>query len=114
MATVTYCGLSFECTTAIKGEDYIHLLDADGVMIVAFDGVSDMSAFAISGGTWQNATPENQCYLAVVKDDGTIGKGSHRCSDIPTKLTSLQDIEVRDSLPESFVEGKWYLVKAEV
>lgn len=114
MATVTYCGMSFTCATAIKGDDYVHLLDSAGEMIVAFDGVTDFANFAITDGAWKTPTADHDCYIAVIKDDGTLGKGGHRCSDIPTTLTSMSDVVVCDSMPTSYVEGKWYLVKAEV
>lgn len=114
MATVKCHNFTFECTTAIKGADYIHLLDSEGVMVAAFDGVTDFSIFSIENGTWQSPTAEHDCYVAVIRDDGTIGKGSHRCSDIKSKLTDMSDVVVCDSMPDSFVEGQWYLVKAEV
>lgn len=114
MATVIHMGVEYPCATALKGEDYVHLLNEQGKMIVAFDGVSDFSDFSIAGGTWITPTAENNCFLAVVKDDGTIGKGNHRCSDIPTTLASMSDVTVCESMPTSFVEGQWYLVKAEV
>jgi hypothetical protein len=114
MATVTHMGVEYLCAKALKGPDYVHLLNEHEKMIVAFDGVSDFSGFSITDGDWITPTPDNECYLAVVKDDGTVGKGDHRCSDIPTKLTSLSDVVVCDSMPTSFVEGQWYLVKAEV
>ena len=86
MANVSFNGQTFNCTTAIKGADYIHLLDADGLMIAAFDGVTNFSAFSISFGSWKTPTPENECYMAVVKDDGTIGKGGHRCNEVLTEV----------------------------
>ena len=104
MATVKYYDLTFECATAIRGNDYVHLLDAEGTMIVAFDGVSNISAFSISNGTWQEATPERDCNIAVIKDDGTIGKGGHRCCD-------LIAAEICETAPTAPVEGKWYLIK---
>lgn len=84
MATVMYRDISFECARAIKGENYIHLLDEDGTMIAAFDGVSEFSSFSISGGDWVPPTPDGECFLAVLRDDGTIGKGSHKCCDLPS------------------------------
>lgn len=84
MALVMYRDLSFECATAIKGGNYVHLLAENGTMIAAFDGVTDFSYFSISGGNWTDPTPENQCFLAVLRDDGTIGKAGHRCSDLPS------------------------------
>lgn len=114
MATVTYCNRSFECETAIKGEDYVHLLDADGVMFVAFDGVTDFSGFAITGGAWKTPTADHNCRLAVIKDDGTIGKGNHKCSDIPTKLGDLKDVVICTETPTDLVEGRWYLIRSEV
>ena len=104
MATVKYGNLSFWCETAIKGNDYVHLLDSEGAMIVAFDGVQNMSAFSITDGTWTDETPDHECYVAVMKDDGTIGKGGHKCCD-------LISAEVCESTPTTLVEGKWYLIK---
>lgn len=85
MATVTFLGETYECTTALKGADYIHLLDANGDMTAAFDGVTDFGLFSITGGSWKEPTSAGDCYLAVVQDDGTIGKGGHKCCDLLTK-----------------------------
>lgn len=97
MITVTYLGESYECVTALKGADYIHLLDSEGCMVAAFDGVSDFSDFAITGGDWTIPTPEQDCYLAVVKEDGTIGKGGHRCCDIPTETVDIDETPTEGS-----------------
>ena len=85
MATVTFLGEIYECTTALKGADYIHLLDENGDMTAAFDGVTNFEAFTISGGSWVTPTAAGDCYLAVVQDDGTVGKGGHKCCDVVTK-----------------------------
>lgn len=114
MATVKYMGVEYPCSKAVKGDDYVHLVNANGKLIVAFDGVSDFSGFTITGGNWIIPTPEDECYLAVVKDDGTVGKGGHRCSDIPTALEELGNVEVCTSKPTTLVEGRWYFVRAEV
>lgn len=50
MAIVTYLGESYECSRALKGSDYIHLLDANNEMIAAFDGVTSFDDFYISDG----------------------------------------------------------------
>ena len=85
MALVTYLDTQYPCTTAIKGEDYIHLLDERGRLRTAFDGISDFSDFSITDGDWTSPTPEEDCCVAVVKDDGLMGKGGLKCSDILTK-----------------------------
>lgn len=85
MAVVKYLDNSIECAKALKGDDYVHLLDSNGNMIAAFDGISDFSGFSISGGSWATPTADHYCYLAVMKDDGTIGKGGHKCSDVLPK-----------------------------
>lgn len=82
MASLTYLGDSYECSKAIKGADYIHLLDEHGNMVASFDGISDFSGFALSGCDYTVPTTDDNCFVAVVREDGTIGKGSHRCSDI--------------------------------
>ena len=85
MATVNYLGESYSCATALKGDNYIHLLDSLGKMIAAFDGITNFDGFTISGGSWVTPTAESDCYLAVVKDDGTMGKGGQKCCDVVTK-----------------------------
>lgn len=84
MATVTYLNEAYDCATALKGSDYVHLLDSNGEMIAAFDGVKDFSGFSITEGDWTSPTDDHNCYVAVVKDDGSMGKGGHKCSDILT------------------------------
>lgn len=90
MATVNFLGHSYPCARALMGNDYIHLLDERGVMVTAFDGIVDFSGFTITDGEWETPKAEDDCYLAVIKEDGSIGKGGHRCCDIskPTLLAS--------------------------
>lgn len=85
MATVTYLGESYECTTALKGADYIHLLDGDGVMIAAFDGVMDFDSFTIANGKWTEPASASDCHLAVMREDGTVCKSDHKFCDLLTK-----------------------------
>lgn len=81
MATVKFKGETFSCVTALKGEDYVHLLDRDGCMVAAFDGVVDFSAFEIEG-EWTDPTDAHDCHITVMGDDGVIRKGGHKCSDL--------------------------------
>lgn len=85
MATVTYRGTEFPCSLAYRGADYIHLMDDNNAMIVAFDGITDFSPFSISDGSWLTPPSDHDCYIAVIRNDGTIGKGGHKCNDIPAK-----------------------------
>jgi len=82
MANVTFNGTTFACATAIKGSNYIHLLDADGCIIVAFEGVKNFTPFSISNGSWVTPTEDNKCPVAVMREDGTVAKGEHTCEDI--------------------------------
>ena len=83
MPNVTYGGTTYPCAKALKGADYIHLLDSNGTLISAFDGITDVSGLSIDT-DWTIPTPNNDCYLAVIGDDGIIRKGSHKCCDIPS------------------------------
>lgn len=85
MPTLKYLGEAFDCTTAIKGADYIHLLDENNVMVAAFGEISDFSGFTLENGSYTPPTNDHDCYLAVIRDDGTIGRGGHRCCDVSTK-----------------------------
>ena len=82
MITVTFLDETYECTTALKGSDYIHLLDSDGGMVASFDGVTDFSDFEISNGEWTTPMSENDCHVAVIREDGTIAKGGHTCKEL--------------------------------
>ena len=82
MATLIYKDDTFECVTAIKGDDYIRLLDKNGIMVASFEGITDFSEFSLSGGAYTSPTADHDCHIAVIRDDGTIGKGGHTCADI--------------------------------
>lgn len=49
MATLTYNGESYAVDHAVRGEDFIHGYDADGILIVAFEGISNFSGFTYDG-----------------------------------------------------------------
>ena len=49
MATITFNGESFEVDHAVKGEDYVHGYDAEGICIISIDGVSDFSDITYDG-----------------------------------------------------------------
>ena len=89
MPTLEYLGESYTCATAIKGDNYIRLLDEKGCMIASFEEISDFSGFKITNGGYTSPTMDHHCYLAVIRDDGTIGKGGHKCSDIPTTIDDI-------------------------
>lgn len=93
MPTLKYLDRSFSCATAIKGNDYIHLLDDKGILIAAFDDISDFSGFTLEDGSYVSPTADHNCKIAVIRDDGTIGAGGHTCADIGTALA--QDEETR-------------------
>lgn len=90
MITVTYLGESYECTTAIKGSNYIRLLDSSGCMIASFDGITDFRGFSISGGSWCVPKSEGECKVAVIREDGTIAEGGHVCKDLLEGKTLTQ------------------------
>lgn len=91
MAIVKFLEESYECSKAIKGDNYIHLLDGNGDLIVAFDEIASFDGFAIEDGDWATPMPEGSCYVAVIREDGTLAKGTHRCSDIGARTLNLLD-----------------------
>ena len=109
MPNVTYLGETYPCAKALKGPDYIHLLDSDGVLIVAFDGIKDFTGFTIDT-DWTIPPPNDDCYLAVIGEDGIIRKGTHKCCDIPFTDTEEIDIDeepTKDS-PNLITSGAVY------
>lgn len=49
MATLTYNGTSYTVDHAVKGTDFIHGYDANAVMIVSFEGITNFSDFDYDG-----------------------------------------------------------------
>lgn len=105
MATVTFLNESYECATALKGADYIHLLDRDGKMIAAFDGIASFSGFSIAGGSWTTPADQSECYLAVVREDGTVAQSGHKCCDV---LTTNGDHVINGTLTATKIIGAVY------
>lgn len=92
MPTLTYLGETYDCTTAIKGPDYIHLLDANGVLTAAFDRITSFTGFTLANGSYTTPTADQNCYLAVIRDDGTIGKGGHTCATVGNAVPKTRTI----------------------
>lgn len=84
MPKVTYNETEYTCSKAIKGEDYIRLLDADCICIASFVGITDFSAFTITNGTWTPAPSEDELPVAVVAEDGTVIPSSRKCLELVT------------------------------
>ena len=49
MATLTFNGTSYTVDHAVKGTDFIHGYDANAVMIVSFEGITNFSDFDYDG-----------------------------------------------------------------
>lgn len=49
MATLTFNGESYTVDHAVKGADFIHGYDANAVMIVSFEGITNFSDFTYDG-----------------------------------------------------------------
>lgn len=66
MPTITFNGESFAVDHAAKGADYIHGYDANGVVIVSFDGIKDFSGYSYDG-TYMNPSDclAEQCNVAA-------------------------------------------------
>ena len=94
MPNVTYLGTTYPCAKALKGDDYIHLLDSNGILIVAFDGIKDFTGFTIDT-DWTIPLSNDECYLAVIGEDGIIRKGSHKCCQIP--FTDAEEIDIDET-----------------
>lgn len=105
MATVSFLNESYECSKAIKGSNYIHLLDENGVKIATFDGIKDFAPFSITGGEWSEPAAASDCHLAVVREDGTVVKSDHKFCDL---LTTDGDQTINGTLTVKKIIGAVY------
>ena len=72
MPNVTFAGMTYACTKAIKGYNYIELQDDSGRMICRFDDITNFSAFSITDGEWSDP-PAVQSVMAT---DAVLTGGS--------------------------------------
>jgi hypothetical protein len=84
LPTLKYLGDSYDCATAIKGPDYIHLLDGNGMPVAAFDHIIDFSGFTLVNGSYTSPTAVQERLVAVVRDDGAVGPSERRICDLAT------------------------------
>lgn len=82
MLIVTFKDEQYECAKAVKGDNYIHLLDEAGCITTAFEGIVDFSCFSISGGDWTVPSEDLECYLAIVDVDGRIKRSKYKCGEV--------------------------------
>lgn len=106
MPTLKYLDEVFDCATAIKGADYIHLLDDNGVMVAAFDAITDFSAFALENGSYVSPTADHSCKVAVIRDDGTIGVGGHTCEDIGNAVPKTRKVNGKPLSADVTITGE--------
>lgn len=107
MITINFCNMTFTCDKAIKGSDYVHLVDADGNLTACFEGVTDFGQFTISGGSWTTAPSNDSCELAVVGADGVIRKSTKKASDIASLQTDVSSIK---NTIEALTNRNWKLL----
>lgn len=106
MPSLVYLEQTYDCATAIKGDDYIHLLDDNGCMVASFDGITDFSEFTLQNGTYTSPTADHDCYVAVMRDDGTLGKGGHTCADIGVAMTTASSAATAAANAQATAESK--------
>lgn len=106
MPTLKYLGETFDCTTAIKGDNYIHLLDDNGVMVAAFDAITDFSGFTLENGSYVSPTADHSCRVAVIRDDGTIGVGGHTCEDIGNAVPKTRKVNGKPLSADITITGE--------
>lgn len=108
---VLFGSIYYECTTALKGDNYVHLFDENGAMVAAFEGVSDFSAFSLGGGEWTNPGPIDDCYVAVIGEHGSIRKSPRKFSSIDAPPATIGDTEPTQTFPGATKVGELYFDK---
>lgn len=112
--TVIANGEIFDCTKAVKGEDYIELFDG-GECTAKFGGISDFTGYSIEGGSWHEpqATTQQQldALLATVfpaEPQELPALKAYRAAESKALLA-----EFLEQHPLCYTDGKRYSVTAE-
>lgn len=94
--TVTYNGKTYSCATALKGPDYVHLIQSSGKLFVAFDGVTDFSGFTLTGGSWTNVSSTDKP-LAAIGSDGKLLQSSYSERSVGSAVPTVVEFRQADS-----------------
>lgn len=111
MATVKYGDISISGAVAVKGSNYIHVLDSKGYIVGSIEGITSFDGISISDGSWASPTAASNCYVAVVMSDGTVAKGNVKNCDILTNtkaITLKSGTHYGTSLPSSGTTGQLF------
>lgn len=113
MITVTFCNESYQCAVALKGSDYVKLLDENSNVVASFLGVSNFSGFAIAGGGWTTPKASTACNVAVVHEDGSVSGCGKPMSQFMTAgsafggaMVLTNGVQYGTSLPSTGVDGQ--------
>ncbi len=112
---VTAYNEQIQCTKAIKGDDYIRLLDAQGNCIASFDGISDFWGYSVNGGEWDGPEPTVEQQLNALKSL-VAGPEPVTLADYKTAKVATSKAHLADYLaahPLTYADGKQYSVTAE-
>jgi hypothetical protein len=111
MITVKIGSLTFEGAKAIKGSNYIRVLDSNDNLVASIDGITSFSGITISGGSWTTPAAASNCEVAVIMADGTVAKGNVKNCDILTNtkaITLKSGTHYGTSLPSSGTTGQLF------
>ena len=90
MIQVTFQGVVYTCTRAVKGVNYIRLYDGNNIQTAAFEEITDFSLFTIKGGEWEQGTSANRATASAIRSGPDI------------VLTINEKVVVEDGLLISF------------
>lgn len=69
--TVVIAGVSYECTKAVKGPNFVHLYQGDLVILSCLE-ITDFSVYVLTDGEWSDPDPD----LDVIADSAELSGGS--------------------------------------
>lgn len=79
MPVISFCGESFTVDHAVKGANYVHGYDANGVLIISLDNVTDFSGITYTGNYMspgsclaESCNDVKYCGGSLKKRDGTV------------------------------------------
>ena len=111
--------MTFICSRAVKGVNYIRLYDENNVKTAAFEEVVDFSAFTIEGGEWEagkstqrvmaEAAADENCFVLAIKDKVLVEDGLFISFDAPLGSTGITSLSI-DSIHYLFVDAAHTIV----
>lgn len=110
MITVTVGGQEYECSVAVRGDDFIVLYDENQMILASFFHIADFDEFEIEGGDWTPYVRSSIVVRQVSISDGLISFEDYDDIETGTIIRFLAPAASENVTQGISIDGQTYLI----